>query len=405
MMRLGLVGIGYGWTLAREILEAQERLDCRLVAVAARNFDDFPDRRDALKEAGVELVDDAFAMFNSGKIDAAYIATGTGSHRPMATAAMQAGLDVHLEKPPAATIQDVDAMLQVQRETGRLCLVGYQAVQSTEVRETRRLIAGGQIGRVESVSCWASWPRTLRYYTRNDWAGKLRHNEQWVLDGPATNAFAHQIVNLLAFAAADEKKLAEPVGVRAELYHANPIAGHDTAAIEMITADRVPCRFMCTHAGIDWQNPIITIKGTEGQIDWNYLDTSTARLKDGSRRVIETDPEERFHMIENFIQAVRSRDESILRCTLAESRKFTLALNAAHESSRRIHPIPESAAERINLGTEEEQSVVENIIPMMQTAAREGTLLSDLPDAPKWAAVTERFDTSTYREFPQHFQT
>ncbi|MFW6061537.1 MAG: Gfo/Idh/MocA family protein, partial [Planctomycetota bacterium] len=231
MIRCAIVGIGgYGWRLVEAIREASASADCRLVAAADMDLDDLPERRASLLEEGVRLFHDALEMYRQmqDRVDIVYIATGIASHRMLTVQAARAGYHVHLEKPPAGTVQEVDEMLQALRENHRMCLVGFQAVHGRDIYGVKQRIVEGRLGQVRTLACHACWPRPARYYQRNEWAGKLRAGGQWVLDGPATNALAHQINNMLFWASPQAGKFASPLAVRAELYTAGDIESHNT---------------------------------------------------------------------------------------------------------------------------------------------------------------------------------
>ena len=136
MVRLGIVGVaGYGWSLVQTINRVASDVGCRLVGAADAMFVRLPERAEELAGAGVELFDDALAMFEAlrGRCEAVYIATGIPSHAALTIAVAEAGYHVHLEKPPAATVQDVDRMLDALERAGRFCLVGFQALHGTDV--------------------------------------------------------------------------------------------------------------------------------------------------------------------------------------------------------------------------------------------------------------------------------
>lgn len=58
-------------------------------------------------------------------IDAVLIASRNQQHAPQALAALRAGKHVFLEKPMALTEDECDALAEAQRESGRLCAVGF----------------------------------------------------------------------------------------------------------------------------------------------------------------------------------------------------------------------------------------------------------------------------------------
>ena len=407
MMRLAIVGVtGYGWGLVQKINAASEKLGCRLVAAADDQLAKLPERAKELEDAGVELFDDALVMFEAlrGKCEGVYIATGIGSHAPLAIAAARAGYHVHLEKPPAATVQEVDAMLTAFAEAERFCLVGFQALHSPDVAFIKERIVDGRLGRVTSLTCRAGWPRNKGYYGRNAWAGNLRHGNAWVLDGPAMNALAHQVTNMLFLASPEAGRLATPASVRAELYVANAIESHDTAAIEIHTAEGPTAWFLASHCSDESFGPITEIEAEGGHVVWPMWKPAVATYADGTQESSVGDKEMgRDRMIANFVEAVREGDGSLLRCPLSETRQFVLALDGAHESSRHIQRIAAPHARRVDEPTPEARTIVDGMDEWLVRCAERRCLFSRLPDAPPWAVATEAFDMAGYTRFPVQF--
>jgi predicted dehydrogenase len=407
MIRLAVVGIGgYGWDLVRLINDASAHAGCRLVAAADNRLSDFTERARELAEQGVELFDDALAMYRAmqGKCEAVYVATSIGSHAKLTAEALRAGFHVHLEKPPAAVVQDVDFMLQAVRETGKMCLVGFQAVHGDDVRFVHDRVAAGRLGAVRSVACYAGWPRTQEYYRRNEWAGKLQSGGAWVLDGPATNALAHQITNMLLMASPAPGKLATPTGVRAELYAAGPVESHDTAAIEIRTAEGAKAYFIASHCSDRNFGPVIELTAEGGKAVWENGRAATVTYADGTQETCPSDARNRLKMVLNLLEAIRLGDASMLRCPLEEARKMVLALDGAHESSGRIHRIGPAVARRVDEGTDKARTVVDGLDDLLVLAARQRCLFSDLDPAPRWSVKTGAFDLTDYTEFPRRFQ-
>ena len=137
MVRVAVVGIGgYGGGLIEALQRMSEPLDCRLVAAADARLPALAEQATALSKAGVELFDDALRMLDAlhGNCDAVYIASSIPTHAPLCIAAAGAGFHVHLEKPPAATVQEVDAMLTALDAAGRFCLVGFHALHAADIR-------------------------------------------------------------------------------------------------------------------------------------------------------------------------------------------------------------------------------------------------------------------------------
>lgn len=407
-VRLAVVGVtGYGWSLVQHILKSSAALSCRLVAAADNQMSKAPERVERLKAEGVELYDDALEMYQalSGRCEGMYVATGIHSHEPLAVAAFRAGFPLHLEKPAAATVQEVGRILEEMNRAGQFCLVGFQAVHSDEIRFIKDRVVSGRLGKVKALTCWASWPRGQAYYERNDWAGRLRAGGRWVLDGPASNALGHQVTNLLLLASAQPSRLAGLRAVRAELYAASPITGHDTAAIEMVTTEGQTAHMLVTHCGLREFGPVIEIEASRGKAVYQAKTGASITYDDGSSESCPASADSgRGAMIANFVEAIRAGNGSALRCPLSQARTMTLALNGAHESSRRIHRIPADRCRQVDEGRTGPRTVVDGLDELLASAAKQRCLLSDLPDAPPWTVATDAFPLEGYERFPQQFR-
>jgi len=405
MVRLAVVGIGgYGWALVQTIQQVSAEAGCRIVAAADARLAAFPDRAEELADGGAELFDDAHAMLDAlgGRCDAVYIATGIGTHAPLTIAAAQAGFHVHCEKPPAAAVQDVDRMLAALDAAGRFCIVGFQALHGRDIRFIKERVVAGRLGRVATLACRAGWPRNRAYYSRNDWAGKLRCGDAWVLDGPAMNALAHQVANMLFLASPEPARLAAPIAVRAELYAAGPVESHDTAAIEIRTAEGPVACFLASHCSDANFGPTIEIEAERGRVVWTMREGARTTYADGTEETCTAD-DGRPQMVASFVKAVRANDRSLLGCDLAATRAFVLALDGAHESSGRIHRIGPEHSRTLAEGTADARTVVTGLDELLVEAARSRCLFSDLADGPVWAARTQAFDLAGYGSFPRQF--
>src|SRR5829696_8390746 len=70
---------------------------------------------------------DLASLLRADAPDIVAVATPIPTHAPLAIAAMRAGCDVLLEKPPTASFAEYVSLLEVARETGRACQVGFQS--------------------------------------------------------------------------------------------------------------------------------------------------------------------------------------------------------------------------------------------------------------------------------------
>ena len=122
-LRLMVAGVGHmGRLHAQKVAErARAGDDVRLVGVADANAE----RAQAVAaELGTRAVTDPRDLF--GEADAAIIAVPTVAHFGLCTAALESGLDVLVEKPLAATLQEAEGLVELATRRGRVLQVGHQ---------------------------------------------------------------------------------------------------------------------------------------------------------------------------------------------------------------------------------------------------------------------------------------
>jgi len=408
MVNIAIVGIGgYGWNLVSSILRQSKDIGCRLVAATKPRSHPMPqENTDALAKANVEIFTDYYKMIEAmkGKCQVVYICTGISAHMPQTIAAAEMGYHIHLEKPAAATIQEVDAMLDAVKRAGKLCLIGTQSVYSSDIITIKDRIVSGKLGKVKTITSYGGWPRAKSYYDRNNWAGKLKSGDEWVLDGPGTNAMAHYINNILMWASPTACDYATPRSVRAELYSAGPYESHNLAAIEIKTVEGPTAYFYGTHTNEKLLGPIIEIDCENGRVRWDMWSGYAITYADGTSEGGDIDKTTQDKMVANFVKAVANNDPSLIRCSLDDARKVTLTLNGAHESAVRVARIGESFYRNLTEANGDTRIFLDGIDELMAAAAASHGLFSDLGDkAPAWAKATKAFDVTNYRSFPQKF--
>jgi predicted dehydrogenase len=142
-LRIGLIGLGYwGPNLARI---AAEHHDVDLVWCCDRSERalELPKRRFPNAQRTTDLAD----VLSDESVDAVIIATPTASHAELAQAALEAGKHILVEKPLAASVDDIDRIADVRGD--RVVMVGHTFVYNTGVAAMRELVRGGTLGGVQ----------------------------------------------------------------------------------------------------------------------------------------------------------------------------------------------------------------------------------------------------------------
>jgi predicted dehydrogenase len=117
-IRTAVIGAGY---LGRFHAQKYAQLpQATLVAVADTN----PDARERLgHELGVRAVADYKELL--GQVDAVSVVTPTAMHAPIATAFLEAGAHVLVEKPITVGVAEAEALIRLAQARGRILQVGH----------------------------------------------------------------------------------------------------------------------------------------------------------------------------------------------------------------------------------------------------------------------------------------
>jgi predicted dehydrogenase len=152
-INIGLIGAGGMGT--QDTLTALKVPGVKLVAVC-----DLYNGR--LKEAKERWGADLFTtrsykeLLNRKDIDAVIIATPDHWHQQISIDAMRAGKHVYCEKPMVHAVTEGPAVIQAQKETGKIFQVGSQGVSSLGNEKARQLLKDGAIGELNyAEGFWA----------------------------------------------------------------------------------------------------------------------------------------------------------------------------------------------------------------------------------------------------------
>ena len=140
--------LGAGWIATRALAPAVHAADgAVLEAAAARDLG-----RAARLGERVRLLPSYEALIEDPDVDAVYISLTNDVHARWAIAALSAGKHVLCEKPLAMSAAEVDTMIAAAEKHDRLLVEASWYRWHPRVREARRLVDDGAIGRVRHVS-------------------------------------------------------------------------------------------------------------------------------------------------------------------------------------------------------------------------------------------------------------
>ncbi|MCT9869034.1 DUF6807 family protein [Paenarthrobacter aurescens] len=264
--------------------------------------------------------------------DVVIVSTPIQTHAPLALAALKAGANVYLEKPPVASMAHYEEVLAAAASADRLVQVGFQSLGSDALPAIEGLVVAGEIGDIRGISATGLWLRNKAYFKRSRWAGKRSLNGTDVVDGVATNALAHAVATGLRLAGA--RTVADVESVDTDLYRANDTESDDTSVVRVRTARGTVLTCALTLCAPVQAAPSVTVYGTLGQLTLFYTEDRVAiTTPEGTRH--ETFG--RTDLLENLLAA---RTEKDLLSPLSGAGAYMSVLEAIRtaDSPQPIHP-------------------------------------------------------------------
>jgi D-galactose 1-dehydrogenase len=220
-LRIGLVGLG---KIARDqhLPAIAANPETELVAIASRNA----------AEDGVACFTDIDAMLASDvAIDAIVMCQPPQVRFAAARAALLAGKHVFLEKPPGATISEVDALVAMADKMQVTLFAGWHSQQAAFVEPARQWIAEHGAQRIDIV-----WKEDVRHW---------HPGQNWIWQPGGFGVFDTGI-NALSILTA---MVGEPIRlIEAELETPSNRHAPIAARLQLETASGVPI-----HADFDWR--------------------------------------------------------------------------------------------------------------------------------------------------------
>jgi predicted dehydrogenase len=163
-MTLGVAVVGTGRFAREHIVVLAGLPDVRVTHVVGRDLGRA--RELAALVPGAVVTSDVNAAVADDAVDAVDVCTWTPGHAPWTIAAGRAGKHVHVEKPAALSIVDLDAMIAATEGNGTSLMVGQSVRFQPAVADLQRRLERGDIGdpRLLHVTWYTGhvWPEGWR---------------------------------------------------------------------------------------------------------------------------------------------------------------------------------------------------------------------------------------------------
>ncbi len=401
-IRIGIVGLG-GFALAHhDAVQALEKEGlCRLVCTTDHGASREPERVGALllSERKVKIFSDYTEMLDTegGELDMLIVPTPIPLHRPMHRDCVERGIACYLEKPPTLMIDELEAMLAVERQAKRETFVGFNYIREPHRLSLKQRLLDGEFGELLRGSYLGLWSRPESYYQRAPWAGKLFVDGAPVVDSCLGNAMAHLVFNLLFWGGTDQLlSWGEVDTVSAELYRANSIESTDTMFARLRLTSGVDLTFAASHAC------------EEGFVAEERLECSLAVIhcrvggvyriewKDGRVEASAARPENSTaENLRGYFSYLRGEEDRPL-IRLEDTKSFVQFYNLLFVAAPGIRTIPQSDLKVFS--KEERDRLI--VVPEIQDIARKVILTEKFPSEQglSWARAG---GTATLAQLPE----
>lgn len=165
-VKIGIIGLGR-WA---RVLTRASKLSDKLEIVVG--FSRSQEKRDAFTaDTGIATAPDLQSLLARDDIDGVILTVPNEQHLPVALEVARAGKHIYTEKPIASTLEDGMAIEALQKDYGVTVTVGHSARLLGGIREIRRAIDAGELGRVGFIEANFSneralelTPQTWRWY-------------------------------------------------------------------------------------------------------------------------------------------------------------------------------------------------------------------------------------------------
>ena len=224
-IRFGVIGWGYwGPKIARNL----ESLPHAMVTMIA----DMDSRRltpSSIKSASIQpmVATTQIQEVMRSDVDGVVIATPVGTHYQLAKEALLHGKHVLVEKPLTANVAEAEELVVLAQKQGRILMVGHTFEYSPAVNELRKIIRGGELGKIYCIE------------TERVNLGLFRSDINVIWD------LAPHDVSILMYLLG---KKPEQIKVQAHAHLQQHI--HDTAHLDLLFNDG-----MSAHIHVSWLHP------------------------------------------------------------------------------------------------------------------------------------------------------
>ncbi|HYA22335.1 MAG TPA: Gfo/Idh/MocA family oxidoreductase [Thermoproteota archaeon] len=334
-LSFGLAGAGTGGGFIAKALKMLEKDDLALLEVVCDSVEE--KAKECASAYGVKsYMTDFGEMIGTRKLDAVVISTPHFMHFPMAEEAIEAGINVLLDKPMTVDTEQADELIKKADRKGVALGVMLQNRMSDDSERVRQVVDTNGLGRMVLGEATVEWFRDIDYYAKSPWRGRKASEGGGVL----INQAIHTLDLLLWFMGAVEHVEAEVD----TLHH--DIEVEDVAVASLRFASRALGIVQASTATYPGFPSRLELHGTEGCALFE-MDGLTKLIVKGREEAIagssrasarswskpeEVLPTNHYRVLRDFVYAVREGRRP--KIDGREGRRSIELIEAIYESSR-----------------------------------------------------------------------
>lgn len=310
-------------------------------------YDINPEKNQGIEEYGLKVYPDAESLLEDAEIDLVLIATPNNFHKDYAIRSLRAGKHVMCEKPCMLCSEDLEEVLAVAKETGKLFTVHQNRRWNRDYLIVKRVLESGEIGKPFFIESRVNGARGIPGDWRCaknagggmmfDWGVHLIDQILQLFDCPITELYC-QMFQLKYPEVDDNFKLFLK------------FANETCVLIEVGTFHFIAAPRWLVHCDggslkiEDWGSGADVVKETETEMDWQETTiytaagptrTMAARPANSTKEYhIDIDAVSNHHEIyDMLLQAVESGDYTKAMVQPDEVRRSTKVMQAAFRSA------------------------------------------------------------------------
>lgn len=354
-LNVGLIGCGwYGLVITKAALKVGGVKVIAVCDVDTKHLKSGADEIDKLQGSRPKEFKNYQDLLEINDLEAVFIGTPPHWHALQFIAACKKGLDIYCEKPLAYDVRESEAMVRAAESTGNVVQIGFQRRQSSSFQTAKELIEQGKIGKVHQIKAQIHYNPNLKDSTVQDPPPSLDW-EAWC--GPAPKLEYRPSIGHKAWRL--EKEFGNGHLVDWGIHHIDiirtimglsmPFALDSTGALvhlegKITTPDTLNSTLYYDQCPVMWEHRLwgtgdlntqfnngIFFYGDKASLfvsDNKLILTPVGKNQQQEERIIESSQEQENHM-SNFLNAVKSRNRSLLSCPIEDAFQSTLSVQLA----------------------------------------------------------------------------